>query len=68
LRERKRAAKLTCILPRSARFDVDPIIAPGRELGSTVAVLAGGLRRVLLLVVLEPRESRIFYARSCRTG
>jgi hypothetical protein len=68
LRERKRAAKLTCILPRLARFEVHPIIAAGRELGSTVAVLDGGLRRVLLLVVLEPRESRIFYARSCRTG
>jgi hypothetical protein len=68
LRERKRAAKLTCILPRLARFEAHPIIAAGRELGSTVAVLDGGLRRVLLLVVLEPRESRIFYARSCRTG
>jgi hypothetical protein len=68
LRERKRAATLTCILPRSARFEVHPIVAAGRELGSTVAVLDGGLRRVLILVVLEPRESRIFYAGACRTG
>jgi hypothetical protein len=68
LRERKRAATLTCILPRSARFEVHPIVAAGRELGSTVAVLDRGLRRVLLLVVLEPRESRIFYAGACRTG
>jgi hypothetical protein len=68
LRERKRAATLTCILPRSARFEVHPIIEAGRELGSTVAVLDSGLRRVLLLVVLEPRESRIFYAGACRTG
>jgi hypothetical protein len=68
LRERKRSATLTCILPRSARFDVHPLTAAGRELGSTVAVLDGGLRRVLLLVVLEPRESRIFYAGACRTG
>jgi hypothetical protein len=68
LQERKRAATLTCILPRSARFDVNPIIVAGRALGSTVAVLDGGLRRLLLLVVLEPRESRIFYAGACRTG
>ena len=68
LRERKRAATLTCILPRSARFEVHPIFAAGRELGSTVAVLDGGLRRVLLLVVLEPRESRLFYAGVCRTA
>jgi hypothetical protein len=68
LRERTRAATLTCILPRSARFDVNPIIAADRALGSTIAVLDGGLRRLLLLVVLEPRESRIFYAGACRTG
>jgi hypothetical protein len=67
LRERRRAARLTCILPRSARFDVHPIVAAGRELGSSVAVLDSSLRRVLLLVVLEPRDSRIFYASACRT-
>lgn len=68
LQEHKRAATLTCILPRSARFDVHPIMVAGRELGSTVAVLDGGLRRVLLLAVLEPRASRIFYAGECRTA
>jgi hypothetical protein len=68
LQEHKRAATLTCFLPRSARFDVHPIMVAGRELGSTVAVLDGGLRRVLLLAVLEPRESRIFYAGACRTA
>jgi hypothetical protein len=68
LRERTSAATLTCVLPRSARFAVGPIVVAGRELGSTVVVLDGGLRRVLLLVVLEPRESRIFYASACRMG
>jgi hypothetical protein len=67
LRERARAVKLTCLLPRSARFAVDPIVVAGRERGSTVLVLDRRLRRVLLLVVLEPREARIFYASACRT-
>jgi hypothetical protein len=62
LRERRRAVRLTCTVPRSARFYVDPIVVGGGELGSSVVVLDGGLRRVLLLAVLEPRESRIFYA------
>jgi hypothetical protein len=68
LRERTHAATLTCVLPRLARFAVDPIIVAGRERGSTVLVLDRRQRRVLLLVVLEPREARIFYARACRTG
>jgi hypothetical protein len=68
LQERRSAATLTCILPRSARFDVHPIMVAGRELGTTVAVLDGGVRRVLLLAVLEPRASRIFYAGACRTA
>jgi hypothetical protein len=66
LRERRRAARLTCILPRSARFDVHPIVVAGRELGSRVAVLDRGRRRLLLLAVLVPGESRIFYAKGCR--
>ena len=65
LREHTSAAMLTCLLPRRARFAVDPIVVAGRERGSTVLVLDRGLRRVLLLVVLEPRESRIFYAGAC---
>jgi hypothetical protein len=68
LREHRRAAKLMCILPRSARFDVHPIVVAGRELGSRVAVLDRGLRQVLLVVVLEPRESRIWYGSACETG
>jgi hypothetical protein len=68
LRERTRAVTLTCVFPRSARFAVDPIVVAGRERGSTVLVLDRRLRRVLLLVVLEPRESRVFYAGACRTG
>jgi hypothetical protein len=53
LRERKRAATLPCILPRSARYELHAIGSAGRGPGSAVAVLDGGLRRVLLLVVLE---------------
>ena len=68
LREHRRAARLTWILPRSARFEVHPIVVAGHELGSSVAVLDGGLRQVLLVVVLEPRESRIFYGSACETG
>jgi hypothetical protein len=68
LREHRRAARLTCLLPRSARFDVHPIVVAGHELGSSVVVLDGGLRRVLLVVVLEPRESRIFYGSACEKG
>ena len=59
---------LTCVFPRSARFAVDPIVVAGRERGSTVLVLDRRLRRVLLLVVLESRESRVFYAGACWTG
>jgi hypothetical protein len=68
LRERTEATRLTCVVPRSGRFEVHTIAVTGREVGSTVAVLVAGLRRVVLSAVLESHGSRIFYGRGCRTG
>jgi hypothetical protein len=69
LRARYEATTLTCAVPRSARFDVHPIIVTGREVGSTVAVLVANLRGIVLSAVLEPRGSRVYYdGRACRTG
>lgn len=68
LGERSQATTLTCAVPRSVRFGVDPITMAGREVGSTVALLMPDLGRILLSAVLEPRGSRIYYSRACRTG
>jgi hypothetical protein len=68
LRGGNEAMTLTCVVPRSARFEVHPISVAGGDIGSAVAVLVGDLRRVVLSAVLEPRGSRIYYGRTCRTG
>jgi hypothetical protein len=68
MRERGRVGKLTCSLPPSSRFEVHPITVGDREVGSTVAVLTGDLRRILLSAVLERGGSRLYYGRACRVG
>jgi hypothetical protein len=68
LRGHNEATTLTCAVPRSARFEVYPITVTGREVGSTVAVLVANRRSIVLYVVLESRDSRIYYGRACRAG
>lgn len=68
LSERTEVATLTCAVPRSARFEVRPNTVAGAEVGTTVAVLAADLRRIMLSVVLEVGGSRIYPGRTCRTG
>jgi hypothetical protein len=66
LGEHDAATTLTCAVPRSARFEVHPITATGREVGTTVAVLAANLHRIVLSAVLEADGSRVYYGRACR--
>lgn len=68
LSERNEATTLTCAVPRAARFEVHPIAVSGAEVGTTVAMLAADLRRIVLSVVLEVGGSRIYPGRTCRTG
>jgi hypothetical protein len=67
LSERTEVVTLTCVVPRSARFEVHPNTVSG-EVGTTVALLAPDLRRIMLSVVLEVGGSRIYPGRTCRTG
>jgi hypothetical protein len=55
-------------LPSSVRFEVHRMTMAGREVVSTVAVLLPDLRRILLSAVLQPRGSRIYHSRACRSG
>jgi hypothetical protein len=68
LSERTEVTTLTCAVPPSARFEVHPNTVSGAEVGTTVAVLAPDLRRIILSVVLEVGGSRIYPGRTCRTG
>jgi hypothetical protein len=68
LSERTEVTTLTCAVPPSARFEVHPNIVSGAEVGTTVALLAADLRRIMLSVVLEVGGSRIYPGRTCRTG
>ena len=68
LSERNKATTLTCAVPRAVRFEVHPIAVSGAEVGTTVALLAADLRRIVLSVVLEVGGSRIYPGRTCRTG
>lgn len=68
LSERNEATTLTCAVPRAARFEVHPIAVSGAEVGTTVAMLAADLRRIVFSVVLEVGGSRIYPGRTCRTG
>jgi hypothetical protein len=68
LSERTEVTTLTCAVPRSARFEVHPNTVSGAEVGTTVALLAADLRRIVLSVVLEVGGSRIYPGRTCRTG
>jgi hypothetical protein len=64
---RQQTTRMTCSVPRSARFEIHPITtAVGDEIGSTIAVLERNLRTIVLSAVLEPEASRIYYGRSCR--
>jgi hypothetical protein len=68
LSERTEVTTLTCAVPRSARIEVHPNTVSGAEVGTTVALLAADLRRIVLSVVLEVGGSRIYPGRTCRTG
>jgi len=68
LSERTEVTTLTCAVPRSARFEVHPDTVSGAEVGTTVALLAADLRRIMLSVVLEVGGSRIYPGSTCRTG
>jgi hypothetical protein len=68
LRGHHGATTLTCVVPASPRFEVHPITAGGREIGSTVALLEPDLRSIVLSAVLEPSGSRIYYGRACRAA
>jgi hypothetical protein len=68
LSERTEATTLTCAVPASARFEVHPNTVSGAEVGTTVALLAVDLRRIMPSVVLEVGGSRIYPGRACRTG
>jgi hypothetical protein len=68
LSERTEVTTLTCAVPRSARFEVHPNTVAGAEVGTTVAVRAADLRRIVISVILEAGGSRIYLADTCRTG
>ncbi len=67
LNERVVATRLTCVVPRSARFAVRRIGIAERGVGSIVAVLLAHPRSIALSAVLEPGGSRLYYGRACRT-
>jgi hypothetical protein len=68
LSEHTEVTTVTCAVPRSARFEVHPNTVAGAEVGTTVAVRAADLRRIVLSVILEASGSRIYLADTCRTG